>query len=81
MFIKFDIAHKPEALVNYVITFIVLCMTRILAMHYLSAIPDDESPDKVYYGVIVTLFMYAFTYTIHYTIRMIRNIRLCKLLL
>lgn len=68
MFIMFDIAHKPEALVNYVITFIVMCMTRILAMHYLSAIPNGKSPQKYYFGIIVTLFMYAFTYTVHYTI-------------
>lgn len=68
MFLTFDIAHKPEALVNYVVTFIVLCMTSVLATHYLSAIPVGDKPNKFYYGVIVALFLYAFSYTVFYTI-------------
>lgn len=68
LFLMFDISHKPEALVNYVITFIVLCMTRILTSHYLSTIPEGSKPISYYYSVIVSLYLYAFSYTLFYTI-------------
>lgn len=68
LFIHFDVPSNKEALVNYVITFIVSCMTRLLTSHYLTSVPDDEQPNNYYMSVLSALYIYSFTNMLKYCI-------------
>lgn len=67
MFRAFDISSKPEPLINYVVTFIVLCMAAVLAQYYLKTLPENTMPNLYYYGILVSLFLYSFAITVSFS--------------
>lgn len=67
MFRALDIASKPEALVNYVVTFIILCMTAVLARYYLKTLPDGTMPNMHYFNILAVLFLYSFAITVSFS--------------
>lgn len=62
-----DISSKPEPLVNYVVTFIVLCMVTVLTQYCLKTLPEDEPPNMYYYNILVSLFLYSFAITVSFS--------------
>lgn len=67
MFRVLDISSKPEPLVNYVVTFIILCMVAVLAQYYLKTFPEDAMPNMYYYNILVSLFLYSFAITVSFS--------------
>lgn len=67
MFRAFDISSKPEPLVNYVVTFIVLCMATVLTQYYLKTLPENAMPNLYYYGILMALFLYSFAITVSFS--------------
>lgn len=67
LFRALDITSKPESLVNYVVTFIILCMTAILAQYYLQTLPDGTMPNMYYYSILAVLFLYSFAITVSFS--------------
>lgn len=68
MFNVFNISSKPEPLVNYVITFIILIMVFIVTKNYLSTLTRESEFNKYYIDVLIILDIYAFTITVNYTV-------------
>lgn len=68
MFKVFNISSKPEPLVNYVITFIILIMVFIVTKNYLSTLPKEKEFNQYYIDTLMVLDIYAFTITVNYTV-------------
>ncbi len=67
MFRALDISSRPEPLANYVVTFIVLCMTAVLTQYYLKTLPENEMLNIHYYGILVALYLYSFAITVSFS--------------
>lgn len=68
MFQLFDIAKDSESLINYLVTFVTMSMVCILTKYYFSGIDDSVRLDNHYYGILVAVFLYAFMFTVYFTI-------------
>ncbi len=67
MFRALDIISKPEPLVNYVVTFIVLCMLAVLTHYYLITLADAKMLNFRFFNILIMLFLYAFSITVSFS--------------
>ncbi|MCQ2472081.1 MAG: histidine kinase [Clostridia bacterium] len=67
MFRALDIVSKPEPLVNYVVTFVVLCMVAVLTNYYLITLSGSTMLNFRFYNILIMLFLYAFSITVSFS--------------